>query len=76
MAKKQTIWRNPDWPFQMSFLVRMFTYIVLDLLIINLIVFYLAEKLPFWIVVAASAVEIAALTLAMAFWASPYRLKW
>ena len=69
-------WRDINFPFPMSFPMRMLTYVVLDLTIINLIVLYLAEHLSLGLVLAVDIVEIAALAVAIAFWVSPYKLKW
>lgn len=60
----------------MSFPTRMLLYVVFDLTLINLIVFYWIEHLPLGLVFAVDIVEIVALTVAMAFWVSPYKLKW
>ncbi len=54
----------------------MLTYVVLDLTVINLIVFWWLKKLPLGLVLPVIIVEIAALAVAMAFWASPYKLRW
>ena len=75
MAGKHGL-RNPDFPFPMSFPTRILQYIAIDLTIINLIVFYWHENLPLYLVLAVSAVEIVVLAVSMAFWVTPYKLKW
>ena len=51
----------------MSFLTRMFTYLILDLTITNLIIFYGIEHLPLLLVLLVSIVEIRALTAGHGF---------
>jgi len=74
--KKVFRWRNTNFPFPMSFPTRMLLYITIDLILINLIVFYWLENLSLSLVLPISIVEIVALAISMAFWVSPYNLKW
>lgn len=76
MANEHRIWRNTDFPFPMGFPTRMLLYIAIDLVLINLIAFYLHGNLPLSFVLPVSVVEIVALAISMAFWVSPYKLKW
>ena len=69
-------WRNINFPFPMSFPTRMLLQVAADLIIINLIVFYWIEMLSLRLVLSVILVEIAAITIAFAFWVSPYKLKW
>jgi hypothetical protein len=69
-------WRNPNFPFPMSFPTRMLVYITIDLILINLIAFYLHGNLSLSFVLLVSIVEIVVLAVSMAFWVSPYKLKW
>ena len=69
-------WRNPNFPFPMSFPKRILLYIVLDLSIINLLVFYWHENLPLSLVLPTIIIEIVSLAVAMAFWVPVYNLKW
>jgi hypothetical protein len=69
-------WRNPNFPFPMSFPTRILLYIAIDLAVINLIVFYWHENLPLSLVLPVIIIEIAVLAVSMAFWVSPYKLKW
>ena len=64
-----------------TFTKRMLLYIVIDLLLINLIVFYWHEKLSLPIVFGVSLIEMAALAAAFAFWIPRYQragaqVKW
>lgn len=76
MAEEHRGWRNPDFPFPMSFPTRILLYIAIDLAIINLIVFYWLEHLPLSLVLPVIIIEIIVLAISMAFWVSPYKLKW
>lgn len=69
-------WRNINFPFPMSFPARILLYVVLDLTIINLLVFYWLAGIPLNLVIPVDIIEIVALTVSMAFWVSPYKLKW
>jgi len=65
----------------MTFTKRMVFYIVIDLLLINLIVFYWHEKMSLSLVFGVSLIEMAALVAAFAFWIPRYqragaRVKW
>ncbi len=60
----------------MSFPARILMYVIADLLLINLLVFYWHEHLPLSLVLSVSIIEIVALAVAMAFWVGPYKLKW
>jgi hypothetical protein len=75
-SRKGYGWRNPDLPFPMSFPTRMLLYMVIDLALINLIVLYWIKKLPLTLVLPIIIIEIVVLAVSMAFWVSPYRLKW
>ena len=64
-----------------TFTKRMLLYIVLDLLLINLIVFYWHEKLSLPLVLMVNLVEMIALVAAFAFWVPKYQragaqVKW
>ena len=69
-------WRDPNIPVPMSFPARILLYIILDLSIINLLVFYWLENVPLSHVLPVIIIEIAALAVAMAFWVPVYHLKW
>jgi hypothetical protein len=69
-------WRNTNFPFPMSFPTRILLYIAGDLTIINLIVFYWLENLSLSLVVPVIILEIIVLAVSIAFWVSPYKLKW
>ncbi len=60
----------------MSFPTRILSYIVIDLAIINLIVFYWLKNLSLGLVLPVIFIEIVVLAISMAFWVSPYKLKW
>jgi hypothetical protein len=68
--------RNINSPFPMSFPTRMLLYVVIDLTLINLIVFYWVKHLSLSLVLPTIVVEIVAIAVAFAFWVSPYKLKW
>ena len=57
----------------MTFAKRMILYIVVDLLLINLIVFFWHENLPLPLVLGASLIEMVALIVAVAFWVPQYQ---
>ena len=76
MADEHKIWRNPNWPVPMSFPTRILLYGTIELAIINLIVFYWHEHLPLSLVLPVIIIEIVVLAISMAFWVSPYKLKW
>jgi hypothetical protein len=76
MANEHRLLRDPNFPFPMSFPTRILLYIALDLTIINLIVFYWHENLSLSLVVPVIIIEILVLAISMAFWVSPYKLKW
>jgi hypothetical protein len=69
-------WRDPDFPFPMNFPTRILPHIVLDLSIINILVFYWLEHVPLIHVVSVIIIEVVALTVAMTFWVPVYGLKW
>ena len=54
----------------------MLLYVVIDLTLINLIVFYWVKHLSLSLVLPTIVVEIVAIAVAFAFWVSPYKLKW
>ena len=60
----------------MSFPKRMLMYIIADLTLINLLIFYWVAKVPLKFVLSVIIIEIVALTVAIAFWAPKYKLKW
>ena len=60
----------------MTFPRRMMTYVLLDLLIINLITYYLMYQVQLEFVLSVTAVEIIALAVAFAFWVPRYKLRW
>jgi len=60
----------------MTFPKRMMAYILVDLILINLICYYVAAKVPLEFVVGVTAIEIVALGIAFAFWVPRYQLKW
>jgi hypothetical protein len=60
----------------MTFPKRMMVYVLIDLLLINLITYYLVYKVSLEFVISVSAVEIIALAIAFAFWVPRYQLKW
>lgn len=74
--RKELGWRNPNFPFPMSFPTRILSYIAIDLTIINLIVFYWHENLSLGLVLPTIIIEIVVLAISMAFWVAPYKLKW
>ncbi len=76
MADEPRPLRNPDSPFPMSFPTRILLYAVIELTVINLIVFYWHEKLPLSLVIPVIIIEILAIGAAIAFWVTPYKLKW
>jgi NADH:ubiquinone oxidoreductase subunit 3 (subunit A) len=75
MANKKGLWRNPNWPFKQSYPLRILIYVVLDLAIVNVLVFCVAYKLPLTMVVPVIVIEIVALAAALWFWAPAYKLK-
>ncbi len=60
----------------MSFPKRMMIYVIVDLLLINLITYYLAYRVSLEFVIAVSIIEIIALGVAFAFWVPRYDLRW
>jgi len=62
--------------FPMTFPKRMMVYVLIDLLLINLITYYLVYNVSLVFVISVSAVEIIALAVAFAFWVPRYQLKW
>ena len=76
MADEPRPLRNPDCPFPMSFPTRILLYAVIELTVINLIVFYWHEKLSLIPVIQVIILEILVIAIAMAFWVTPYNLKW
>ena len=76
MANGHRPLRDPNFPFPMSFPARMLLYIAIDLTIINLIVFYRIENVSLSRVIPVIILEIIVLALSMAFWVSPYKLRW
>ncbi len=72
----QPRWRNPNFPFPMSFPTRILLYIVVDLIMINLVVLYLHQNLPLSLVILIILIEIVSLAIAMVFWVPVYKLKW
>jgi len=69
-------WRNINFPFPMSFPTRILLYIAIDLTLINLIVFYWIEHLSLSLILPVIILEIVVLAVSIAFWVSPYKLKW
>jgi hypothetical protein len=69
-------WKNTNFPFYMSFPARILLYIVVDLIVINLIVFYWHENLPLSLVLPVIIIEILALAVAMVYWVPAYNLEW
>ncbi len=64
-----------------TFTKRMLLYIVLDLFLINLVVFYVHEKLSLPLVIMVSLIEMIALAAAFVFWIPRYeragaQVKW
>lgn len=76
MADQRKPLRDTNFPFPMGFPTRMLMYVVLDLLIINLLVFYFVEKMPLRLVLPIAVLEIVTIAVAFAFWVSPYKLRW
>jgi hypothetical protein len=74
--KKAFVLRNPDFPFPMSYPTRILVHAAIILAVINLLVFYWIEKLSLHLVLEVALLEIVVIAVAMAFWASPYKLKW
>jgi hypothetical protein len=62
--------------FPMTFPKRMMVYVLIDVLLINLITYYLVCKVSLEFVISVSIVEIIALAIAFAFWVPRYQLKW
>ena len=62
--------------FKMTFPKRMMLYVLLDLILINLICYYGAYKVPLDVVIGVIIIEIAALGIAFAFWVPRYQLNW
>ena len=60
----------------MTFPKRMMVYVLIDLLLINLIAYYVVYKVSLEFVISISIVEIVALAIAFAFWVPRYHLKW
>jgi len=65
----------------LTFTKRMLLYIIVDLLLINLIVFYWHEKLSLPIVLMISLIEMISLAAAFVFWIPRYeragaQVKW
>ncbi len=56
-----------------TFAKRMMVYIVIDLLLINLIVFYWHEKMALPLVLGVILIEVIALAAAFAFWIPQYQ---
>ncbi|MFZ0005976.1 MAG: hypothetical protein WCC86_03175 [Methanoregula sp.] len=56
-----------------TFAKRMILYIVIDLLLINLIVFYWHENMPLPVVLGVILIEVIALAAAFAFWIPQYQ---
>ena len=54
----------------------MMVYVLIDLLLINLITYYLVYHVPLEFVISVTAIEIIALAVAFAFWVPRYQLKW
>ncbi len=61
---------------RMTFPSRMLLYIILDLAIINFVAYYIAGRVSLGFVLSVTAIEIIALTIALAFWVPKYKLKW
>jgi hypothetical protein len=62
--------------FPMTFPKRMMMYVLIDLLLINLITYYLVYNVSLVFMISVSAVEIIVLAVAFAFWVPRYQLKW
>ena len=60
-------WRDPDFPVLMSFPTRMLMYIVWDLTLLNLVVYYWSEKLSLILIISVIILEIFVLAISMAF---------
>jgi hypothetical protein len=60
----------------MTFPKRIMVYVLIDLLLINLITYYFVYHVSLAFVISVSAIEITALTAALAFWVPRYQLKW
>jgi hypothetical protein len=76
MADEHKSLRDPNSPFPMSFPTRILLYAAIELTVINLIVFYWHENLPLSLVLPVIIIEIVVLAVSIAFWISPYNLKW
>jgi len=68
--------RDINFPFPMGFPTRILLYVMVDLFIINLIVFYLVKGLALTLVLPVAILEVVTIAIAFAFWISPYKLKW
>jgi len=60
----------------MTFPKRMITYVLLDLLLINLITYYFVYGVALGFVISVTIIEIIALAIAFAFWVPRYKLRW
>jgi len=60
----------------MTFPKRMMTYVLLDLLLINLITYYFVYGVALGFVISVTIIEIIALAIAFAFWVPRYKLRW
>jgi len=60
----------------MSFPTRMLFVTTVVIIVVNLIVFYWHENLSFILVLAASLLEIIAISVNYVYWVPQYKLKW
>jgi hypothetical protein len=63
-------------PVITTFSRRILAYVIIDVLVINLIVFWWHQHLTLRVVLAATLLEIVAVVVAMAYWVPKYGLKW
>jgi hypothetical protein len=59
-----------------TFPKRLLAYMFIDVLVINLSVFWWHQHLTLRVILAASLLEIAAVAVAMVHWVPRYGLKW
>lgn len=60
----------------MTFPRRILAYVFVDVLMINLIVFWWHQHLALRVVLGAALLEIATIGIAMMYWVPRYGLKW
>ncbi len=69
------LWKTFKSPSSISLPDKMLAYLVLDLTIVNLVMFYLILKVSLVLVLGLDAFETAIVVLAMVFFVKPYMPK-